>query len=300
MPETHTHPCKVLLLRNKACSGWRNLPLALAFGLMAGVGAASAGGGVPNPDGLKVAILDLAELPEFAPPPPEAHKTAWRTSFGSERQTEREIKITAGQGPLAALAGIDAVLIQGVKAAAPLRRMFPPSAWRLIVSRRIIAPNDPATQTSRGTELPAATAIAVKANPTLRVTARVLSLRLDQDAHGGEPAAATAVRLSDADGRVMWLASVALPSSCDGRDVPCPALQGLEAWRKSHRDAGEPSLVGGRLAIARTPIKVKHVSSACDVHAIEADLRWKPLGEQKAENPDATSAGCISIVQLVR
>jgi len=85
------------------------------------VSPATAGGSRPDQPtgGLTIAILDLAEVPTLAPPKPvRAEQSAWRTSFGSERKSEPKVKASSPDSPLAAIADADAVLIQGVHAAA--------------------------------------------------------------------------------------------------------------------------------------------------------------------------------------
>jgi hypothetical protein len=281
----------------------------------------------PQPLALTIAILDLAEAPDLSPaPPPEPVRPAWRTSFGSERQTETEIKPDAGSGPLAALADSDAVLIQGVKAAAPLRRLFPPRTWRLIVSRRIIKPDDAtavAGADATSADLPAATAIAVKARQSLRVTARALALRLDltppptddetadtspeaavpattpSSIPASTSAAATAVRLVER-GRTLWIASVALPASCGngGEPAQCPAWTELEAWRSAKRGAGEATLIGGRLLGKKTAAPEAQTPQACVLHGIESDLQSQILPPPEAIRVSQTGTGCISIARI--
>lgn len=254
--------------------------------------------------GLRIAILDLAQLPDLAPPPSaaETRHTAWRTSFGAERQTEPPVvKVIAGEGSLKSLAGIDAVLIQGVRAAAPLRRLFPPRSWRLIVSRRIIATDDPLAYRTNKAELPAATAIAIRAHESLRVTARTLALPLDDPAAppsaASLPAAATAVRLVDTRGRALWLASVALPPVCGDGASACPPRQSLDTWRATRRQSGEPTVIGGRLAGAPAAT-VKAAPTACSDHGIDSDLKSQSLPPQADGNSSDSSKGCISIIQL--
>jgi hypothetical protein len=126
----------------------------------------------PAKQGLTVAILDLATAPDLLPAPAAAVRPAWRTSFGSERQTAPAPKPTARDELLATLDGVDAVLIQGIASPRALRRLFPPRQWRLVVSRRAAA------KTTATTGEPIAmTAIAVKARSDLRVTARSFALR---------------------------------------------------------------------------------------------------------------------------
>ncbi|HYD15571.1 MAG TPA: hypothetical protein VEA77_04145 [Hyphomicrobium sp.] len=250
---------------------------------------------------MTIAILDLAELRELAPPPPVATAPAgWRTSFGSERQTQQVIRVTAGHGSLAALAGTDAVLIQGVKAAAPLRRLFPPREWRLVVSRKLIAQDDPLLRTTASAELPAATAIAVRAIQNLRVTARTLALPLEEPtalATADIPAAATAVRVSDGN-RALWLASVALPSACGSGSAPCPARQSLDAWRSSKRGLGEATLIGGRMIGSAASKTDGSLSEHCPSHGIDSDVAWRLLEPAKKDDSPDSATGCISIVRL--
>lgn len=254
---------------------------------------------------LTVAIVNLAEIPDLAPrPPPESRRPAWRTTFGSERVTEPEIKPSGGES-LAPLAGADVVLIQGVQVAARLRRLFPPRAWRLVVSRRILSATDPVGFRTVRSNRPPTTAIAIRARPDLRITARAFTLALDgpgatQSADESE-AAATAVRLVDLGGRNIWLASVALPASCGTGDPPCPALKALEAWRRERLDAGEPALVGGRIGAGPPADPAPPPSDApvpCASHTIESDLPW----HRQPDPPDMISPesrkSCISIVRL--
>lgn len=255
---------------------------------------------------LTVAIFDLQEFPALAPrPPPEFRHPAWRTTFGSERATQPRFEAGAVSGPLAALAGVDAVLIQGLQAAAPLRRLFPPREWRLIVSRRVLSATDPVGFRTVRRNLPPTTAIAVKARPDLRVTARTLALNLEASAENDQEAAATAIRL-DLGGRAVWLASIALPASCNVEDPPCPALAALDAWRKQKLDGGEPTLIGGRMSAEAPPAARMEAAnaenaapapSACASHTIESDLAWERVASGGTE-VSARSEGCISIIRL--
>ncbi|MCC7251746.1 hypothetical protein [Hyphomicrobium sp.] len=266
-----------------------------------------ASGGEAGRPGLTIGIVDLAEIPELAPrPPAEVRRPAWRTSFGSERQTEPEIKAGGVQGPLEALAGCDVVLIQGVRAAAPLRRLFPPSAWRLIVSRRVLSATDPVGFRSVRSDLPPTTAIAIKARQDLHLTARTYALRLEVSVSGPAPerpeAAATAVRLVDRGrgGRTLWLASVALPPACSAEDPPCTALETLDAWRQEKLASGEPTVIGGRMG-GGAPAETDEGSDAgraCGSHTIDSDLAWQRLAPSADENSAEIGKGCISIVRL--
>jgi hypothetical protein len=151
----------------------------LAIAIAATVAAGRSAWADPLPpqeprSGLTVAILDLAAAPGLLPTPQAAIRPAWRTTFGSERQTPPPPKPGSHGALMSALAGVDAVLVQGVTSARPLRRLFPPRQWRLIVSRHAARPSW--TRDDAGG--PAMTAIAVRARPDLRITARAFALRL--------------------------------------------------------------------------------------------------------------------------
>lgn len=266
----------------------------LAMGFAAAMTTARAEPDAAGPPALTVAILDLAEAPGLAPPKPARVESApWRTSFGSERTTRREKKPTAEDGPMGLIASADAVLIQGVHAAAPLRRLFPPKTWRLVVSRAMAGADASFASNPR---LPPTTAIAIKAREDLRVTARTRELRLT-DAEG-DPAAegaasATAIRIT-APGRAIWLASVVLPAGCRD-EAACAARASLEAWRATKRGEGALTLVGGR---TRSPEAEAPPDAPpnCAAHGIDSDLRAEPLA---LAAPSATPvAGCITIVRL--
>jgi hypothetical protein len=276
------------------------MPLLGAVAIMAILAASSANAGGSAQAGLTIAILDLAEIPALAPPKPvSTDHSAWRTSFGAERKSEPKLTPSSPGSPLAAIADADAVLIQGVHAAAPLRRMFPPSTWRLIVSRGLASPeNSPRGTNAHGD---AATAIAIKARSDLRVTARTAGLSLEtpdaQAALGAPQTTATAVRLVDA-GRAIWLASVTLPVGC-GSANDCPARQQLNAWRATKRGDGELTVVGGRTQrgeTGRPPAPER--SAACAAHGIDADSPSKQISLSAAEIAYKSAPGCISMIRL--
>lgn len=253
---------------------------------------------------LTVAIVDLAEIPGLAPRrPPETNRPAWRTTFGSERVTQPEIK-TGGGESLAALADVDVVLIQGVQVAARLRRLFPPRAWRLVVSRRLLSPADPVGFRTVRADLPPATAVAVKARRDLRITARAFSLALDEpgaERPAADPeAAATAVRLVDRTGRTLWLASVALPAACGAEEPPCPARRALDAWRRERLGLGEPTLIGGRTGRhTAAPVgdgQAETGPAQCASYTIEGDLPWASPAAEDVSSDSPTS--CMPIIRL--
>lgn len=274
----------------RACAG---VGAVLAMGLTAAPARAEAD--AASPPALTVAILDLAEAPGLAPPKPARVESApWRTSFGSERTTQREKKPTADDGPMGLIGLADAVLIQGVHAAAPLRRLFPPKTWRLVVSRGMAGADASFASNPR---LPPTTAIAIKAREDLRVTARTRELRLtdvDADAAAEGAASATAIRIA-APGRAIWLASVALPAGCRD-ETACAARASLEAWRATKRGEGASTLVGGRTRghEAQAP---QDAPQKCAAHAIDSDLRAEPVALSGSPGA-APVAGCIAIVRL--
>jgi len=303
----------VLRTRDGPQAGQRDAPrrelfllLATLLAFLSHAAPASAGGAEAEPTasaGLTIGILDLADVPELAPRPvPEVSRPAWRTTFGSERETRPEIA-SAAVTPIPSLADTDVVLIQGVQAAAPLRRLFPPRFWRLVVSRRVLSSKDNVGfRTVR--VLPPTTAVAVKARQDLRITARDFSLRLEDtsaDSQGGaDEGVATAVRVTDR-GRTLWLASFSLPTACSSEDPPCAALEGLDAWRQAKAKAGEATVIGGRIRGApAAPDQAKTVArpSDCGSHTIDSDLTWLRVPASAEENSEAHGTACISIIRL--
>jgi len=253
-------------------------------------------------DGLTIAIVDLREMSDPRPPPLlEERRPAWRTTFGSERATPRNATAEIDNAALAPIADADVVLIQGVKASAPLRRLFQPRFWRLIISRKVLSSTDPVGFRTVRSDLPFTTAIAVKARKDLRITARAFALALrDTDrARAPDPsddAAATAVRLTDERGRTVWLASVALPPSCGIGGPPCPAIETLDAWRREKREHGAPALIGVRIA-AGGPAGQDN-TGPCTAHTVESDLAWERLTTPTGVDLSDPGTGCISIVRL--
>lgn len=284
---------------------------ALAVAPMIAVAQASAGEAARDPGppqgGVTIALVDLEQVPSIEPKPaPEAAGPTWRTTFGSERQTRPQVKVGLEGTALAPLADVDVVLIRGVQASAPLRRIFSPRYWRLVVSRKVLPQPDPAGTDAVRPGLPRATAIAVKARKDLRITGRTFTLAL----HGSETrkesdetdAAMTAVRLINDHGRTLWIASIALPASCGIEDPLCPAIVKLDAWRKEKLKNDELTLIGGRIVTpARTDKKnadKKENAGACGADIIEADLSWERLAAPISENFPDPPTSCISIIRL--
>jgi hypothetical protein len=253
-----------------------------------------------TPPGLTVAILDPAEVPELAPWfTPDERNPTWRTTFGSEREAQHEMSASFGEGLLSDLSGVDVVLLQGVHAAAPLRRLFPPRAWRLIISRNILAAGDPSELGTGPTDLQAGAAIAVKVSKDLRLTGRSLTLRLPKPgavADDTDSSVAT-VRLT-AGGRTFWLGSIALPPSCSVEDPPCPTLQTLDAWRDEKRRKREPALIGGRIAAQPAPATTAETPVSCASYSIDSDLLWQRVPRQEAGNSSSNTTRCISVIRV--
>lgn len=292
--------------RGRSVSRHRRTRVALALSPLIAAAPVTAGDGLRSADaaddGLVVAIVDLREMsgPAPAPAAPAVRQPAWRTTFGAERESRPGIVTEVEAAALRPLAGTDVVLIQGVEAGTALRRLFPPSEWRLVVSRTILSPTDPVGFRTVRADRPPTTAIAVRARQDLRVTARTPTLTLEPPASTGEPdATATAVRLLDGRGRAVWLASIMLPAACSHEDPPCPALDRLDAWRHEKLKDGEPVLVGGRMA-AHVPVAptADGESAPCASHMIETDLAWERLSVPPGANAPQAGANCLSAVRL--
>lgn len=256
-----------------------------------------------NAPRLTIAIVDLADIPAVTPPPRREPQLSWRTSFGSERQTQPSHNPEAALSSLGELSEADAVLIQGVRPDTPLRRMFPPSKWRLIVSRKILSPSDPIGFRAVRSDLPPVTAVAVKARKDIRVTARLPNLKLSETTpavSAENPAAATAVRVTAPNGSTLWLASISFPSDCSAEDPPCEALTALDQWRRERRDGGEPTLVGGRIAVPThsTSEITEKDTPTCASHVIESDLPWQHEKHQRTDLNNETSGNCISVIRI--
>lgn len=253
----------------------------------------------PPPTSLTVAILDLATAPDLLPAPRVVAQPTWRTTFGSERQTLPQPAPNAREILMSALSEVDAVLIQGVRSARPLRRIFPARYWRIVIARSAGG----ASGAASGEAMPA-TAIAIRARHGLRVTARTHALEpmasmpdgvMNGDRTGlRQDPSATAIRLSDR-GRSIWLASIALPHACAGEDPPCPTLLRLDGWRQEKRGGGEPALIGGRVS-PRTA--TDEPTNACAAYAIEGDLAWERLPSDAAGISPEPGKGCIVILRV--
>jgi hypothetical protein len=234
--------------------------------------------------GLKIASWDLAEAPELIPPPPPpTPKSAWRTTFGSERRTPPPRPEPAAPPVVDA----DAVLLQGVTDPKLLRRLFPAREWRLVVSREVFRP---------AAETDPVTAVAVRAREGLRVTGREFLLDPAQvaSAPADDIAAPTAVRLSDR-GYSVWLLSVALSSGCSSQRAPCPAREKIDAWQKAKGAAGERIVTGGKFAGAGAIVLPP---PPCFQQSIEASLAASGRPVVKGKAQEQKGLGCLAVLDV--
>lgn len=199
-----------------------------------------------DPDVLEIASVSFADGLADARAAEPQKKAQWRTSFGSERRSDPEPE------PVGGAIDADVVLIQGVTAIKAVRRHFPAKAWRLIVSRQMLASDDPLDPWSRDatTAIPV-TAVAVRYQEGLKVTGQEHLMELASAAADGmarpRPAAGTAVRLQFR-GRTLWALSVDLsPGSCGADEPGCTEPKALLSWRLAKSSGGEETVTGGRL-----------------------------------------------------
>jgi hypothetical protein len=251
------------------------------------------------PSNLLIASWDLSEAPEIMPPPvASAQGPAWRTTFGSERRTEAEIRSTPASQPMAVDA--DVVLLQGVSDVAALRRLFPPRSWRIVVSRRVLPSGDPGAAyagPASSTALPVrVTAIAVRAKRGLRITGREHILdpaRPEEGAGGATAPSATVVRLADGS-RMIWLLSIALPSACKEQGAACPDRRRVSEWQQAKQSAGEATVIGGGFARSASGAASP---PPCSYQGIETDLKRSEPAPQ-AQGLARQGAGCVALLEL--
>jgi hypothetical protein len=172
-------------------------------------------------------------------------KVAWRTSFGSERRSSSKI------APLPTEFDADLVLIQGLTSVREARQAFPARTWRLIISRQVLENDDPLDPWAEEavSDRPA-TAIAVRYQPALRVTAQEHLLDLAAlDVTGPNatetPAAGTAVRLNWGN-KAFWAISIDFTSGCIRAAQDCGALKRLQAWKEEKLRASPSVVIGGQ------------------------------------------------------
>jgi hypothetical protein len=168
---------------------------------------------------------------------PQRIERRWRHTFGAERQGPARVMFDT------TTIGADVVLVQGVQRVRDVRLLFPARAWRLVVSREILAPGETPKPT---------TAIVVRYRKGLRVTAQEHLMELAAPAPVGHAegasaagAAGTAVRVLVGD-KPFWLASVSLNVTCAKPQQICPTRQKLEAWIADKAATGATAVFGGR------------------------------------------------------
>jgi hypothetical protein len=259
------------------------------------------GGAGPDPQfsafaHLRVASWDLSQSPLRAASTQRAKaRPTWRTTFGSERQTE-EVVTSAGPG---IDIDADAVLLQGVSDPAAIRRLFPARDWRVVISRPVaedspLRPSDVATpDQDDGSKL--LTGVAIRARKGLRISRRDQVLGVPGiDGESPVPASwATAVRLVDR-GNVLWLLSLALPETC-AEGAACEARDRIAKWQQEKRGAGEATVVGGRLGVR---LSRDAEPLPCPGQSIETYIQQtEPRRAQAVPDEDK---GCIALVELAR
>jgi hypothetical protein len=242
---------------------------------------------------LRVASWNVSEATQLmAPRRTELARPSWRTTFGSERHTERT------QAVEATTLDADAVLLQGVTDVPLLRRLFPARDWRLVVSRQLLlAGNRIDGSPADAAAVQPVTAVAVRNRKGLRITGREHLLDLGvpaADTAGPAPAAPTAVRISDG-GHEVWVVSVALPEPCSAGAVDCAPRDRLATWHESKRETGQAIVTGGRFQNGRTPALP---APACSHQAIETDLQHTDTQSPRSEGVERQGMGCVASIEL--
>lgn len=241
------------------------------------------------PRSLRIASLDLADgAAALLGARPEPARPTWRTTFGSERKTEPKPAI----GPNAIEA--DVVLVQGVEAIQIARRLFPARDWKLVVSRQMLASDDPFDPWSRDAVAAVpTTAVAVRYQEGLRVTGQEHLMELAAGPAGREPrpVAGTAVRLLAGD-ETLWVVSLDLnASSCAPGEADCREPASLASWRRAKKEGGWRTISGGRLS-AREPSALP--PPPCPAQAILASDPTSSSADVLAPGQRESSLGCIA------
>jgi hypothetical protein len=249
-------------------------------------------------DALRVLSLDVSQAPAVKMPAPMAYeKPSWRTSFGSQRQSQPI--------PASAVPGLDAdvVLLQGVTSVKVLNRVFPGRKWRVVVSRQMVLTDDPVDPRSyEAVSAAPATAIAVRYQPGIRVAgqehflARALQNSAGQpEASVSRPVAATAVRLN-LGGRFVWVASVAFGDDCADATKSCPPRTDLEAWRQAKLALGEAVITGG---LRQTPMSLataaaNDTGAPCELQGVIVSSARKEATPWTARAEAKSGLGCAA------
>ncbi|MCU0955112.1 MAG: hypothetical protein MUC37_11015 [Hyphomicrobium sp.] len=252
-----------------------------AAGAAVGVLPAAAEADPENIETLKIMAVDARALPGLPVAKPAAPPAQWRTSFGSERRSE-----PARPKPKAAI-DADIVLLQGVTDVRAMRAWFPAGQWRLIASPHVFAGSGDETEGyAPSPKAPvAATAVAVRLRPGLRITAKDFLPEVAGpagDAPGG--AAATAARIRFAN-RETWALSVFLPDGCAGS---CPERIADRAAENIRR------VTGGRFAPGHSSGK------GCAAFGLRLDPPPPPPRPAYTAASLTPDLGCTATVSVVK
>ena len=243
---------------------------------------------IPREDAIRVISWDLSSLPAMAGGrAADAGNTPWRTSFGSERVTPPEIRYDLKA---------DVVLLQGISDATRLRRFFFPARnWHLIVTRQKLT--DVAMRADPASASSGITGVAIRVRDDLRITGREFFPRIggEQNADGAAMLAGTAVRVLDR-GRLVWLASFAVPPACAEGPASCTARTRLTEWQESKRQSGEAVVIGGMLAAPEA--KPDAEGDRCDRQRLKSDIESFSLPIMTAENLAGPGSGCALAMDL--
>jgi hypothetical protein len=266
--------------------------LALAGPVRAQVAAPQS---VPLSEPLKVVSFNLAQVAGAPPSQRKPETAAWRTTFGSERRSPP---------PRAKEAALDAdiVLLQGVSSMATLRQWFPPRSWKLVVSRQILTSVDEFdTAWQDGTSPIPTTALAIRYQPGLRVTAQDHLLDLAKPPNADDPpsAAGTAVRIK-AGTQTVWALSADVPATCVAQGEACPALAAITRWRDGKRQDGSAVVTGGNFrAQPKGALNAPIATPTCATQALQLDF-GTPFAQSTADAQPSEETGCTAAIEVAR
>ncbi len=238
---------------------------------------------------LTLLSVDVRTLPGALARKPENDTPRWRTSFGSERRSEA----TAIKPSTAVDA--DIVLLQGVTDVPALRRWFPAGQWRVIVSRQLIARTVPDGPANGSAAAIPSTAIAVRLQRGLRITAQThLTELADAFGKGGSAptAAGTAVRVMIAN-RETWAVSVHLPTDCP---PGCPGEVALQRWHGARATENVRRVTGGHFE----PARATTTSSQCAQSGLRLDPPPPPPRPSFTPSTLTPDLGCAAAVSVAK